>query len=141
MDLNDIPRTEEGHVDCKQDFFGKEANLTVSGQLYAEAFALAFCDTYTFGPTFRAEHSFTARHASEFWMIEPEMAFCDLAGDMEIAEAMVKFIINTVLERCPEEMQFFNQFVDQGLMERLHNFGNDNFISAAATGFAECACY
>lgn len=127
MDLQNIPRTEEGEIDYAQDFFGKEANLTVSGQLYAEVFALAFSDTYTFGPTFRAEHSFTARHASEFWMIEPEMAFCDLGGNMDIAEAMVKYIINAVLERCPEEMQFFNQFIDPGLMGRLENVVSNEF--------------
>ena len=127
LDLGDVPRQEDGQVDYSQDFFGRSANLTVSGQLYAEAFALAFRDVYTFGPTFRAENSYTARHAAEFWMIEPEMAFCDLAGDLEIAEGMVKYIIRTVMERCPEELAFFNQFVDKGLLERLENVVNNDF--------------
>ena len=127
LDLGDVPRQEDGQVDYSQDFFGRSANLTVSGQLYAEAFALAFRDVYTFGPTFRAENSYTARHAAEFWMIEPEMAFCDLAGDLEIAEEMVKYIIRTVMERCPEELAFFNQFVDKGLLERLENVVNNDF--------------
>ena len=127
LDLGDAPRQADGQVDYSQDFFGRSANLTVSGQLYAEAFALAFRDVYTFGPTFRAENSYTARHAAEFWMIEPEMAFCDLAGDLEIAEGMVKYIIRTVMERCPEELAFFNQFVDKGLLERLENVVNNDF--------------
>ena len=127
LDLGDVPRQADGQVDYSQDFFGRSANLTVSGQLYAEAFALAFRDVYTFGPTFRAENSYTARHAAEFWMIEPEMAFCDLAGDLEIAEGMVKYIIRTVMERCPEELAFFNQFVDKGLLERLENVVNNDF--------------
>ena len=127
LDLNDLPRTEDGAVDYTQDFFKKPVHLSGSGQLYGEAFALAFRDIYTFGPTFRAEYSFTARHASEFWMIEPEMAFCDLEGDMEVAEAMVKYIISTVLERCPAEMEFFNKFIDQGLLERLNNVLNNEF--------------
>ena len=127
LDVGDAPRREDGQVDYSQDFFGRSANLTVSGQLYAEAFALAFRDVYTFGPTFRAENSYTARHAAEFWMIEPEMAFCDLAGDLEIAEGMVKYIIRTVMERCPEELAFFNQFVDKGLLERLENVVNNDF--------------
>jgi len=133
LDLNDIPRTEDGKVDYAQDFFGQPVNLTVSGQLYAEVFALAFGDVYTFGPTFRAEKSYTARHAAEFWMIEPEMAFCDLEGNMEIAEAMVKYIIKTVLERCPQEMAFFNQFVDKGLLERLDNVLNNEFARVSYT--------
>ena len=108
-----------GEPDYKQDFFGKRAALTVSGQLNAETYAMAFGNVYTFGPTFRAEHSNTARHAAEFWMIEPEMAFCDLAGDMDIAEAMVKYIINYVSETCADELNFLNQFVDKGLLERL----------------------
>ena len=127
LDLGDVPRQADGQVDYSQDFFGRSANLTVSGQLYAEAFAMAFRDVYTFGPTFRAENSYTARHAAEFWMIEPEMAFCDLAGDLEIAEGMVKYIIRTVMERCPEELAFFNQFVDKGLLERLENVVNNDF--------------
>ena len=127
LDVGDAPRRDDGQVDYSQDFFGRSANLTVSGQLYAEAFALAFRDVYTFGPTFRAENSYTARHAAEFWMIEPEMAFCDLAGDLEIAEGMVKYIIRMVMERCPEELAFFNQFVDKGLLERLENVVNNDF--------------
>lgn len=127
LDLDNLPRDEKGNIDYSQDFFGKKANLTVSGQLEAEIMALAFRNVYTFGPTFRAENSNTARHASEFWMIEPEMAFCDLKGDMEVAEAMIKFIINTVLEECPEEMKFFNSFVDKGLLERLDNIVKNDF--------------
>ena len=127
LDVGDAPRRDDGQVDYSQDFFGRSANLTVSGQLYAEAFALAFRDVYTFGPTFRAENSYTARHAAEFWMIEPEMAFCDRAGDLEIAEGMVKYIIRMVMERCPEELAFFNQFVDKGLLERLENVVNNDF--------------
>lgn len=121
------PLDEQGQVDFGQDFFGRRANLTVSGQLEAEAFALAFRDVYTFGPTFRAENSNTARHAAEFWMIEPEMAFADLQDDMRLAEAMVKHIINYVLEHAPEEMQFCNQFVDQGLLERLQAIVSQEF--------------
>ncbi len=127
LDLENLPRTEDGKVDYSQDFFKKPVHLSGSGQLYGEAFALAFRDIYTFGPTFRAEYSFTARHASEFWMIEPEMAFCDLEGDMDVAEAMVKYIIQTVLDRCPAEMEFFNKFVDKGLLERLDNVLNNEF--------------
>jgi len=127
LDLENLPRTEDGKVDYSQDFFKKPVHLSGSGQLYGEAFALAFRNIYTFGPTFRAEYSFTARHASEFWMIEPEMAFCDLEGDMDVAEAMVKYIIKTVLERCPAEMEFFNKFVDKGLLERLDNVLNNEF--------------
>ena len=127
LDLENLPRTEDGKVDYSQDFFKKPVHLSGSGQLYGEAFALAFRDIYTFGPTFRAEYSFTARHASEFWMIEPEMAFCDLEGDMDVAEAMVKYIIQTVLDRCPAEMEFFNKFVDKGLLERLDNVLHNEF--------------
>ena len=119
LDLNNVPKTEDGQVDYTQDFFGKKTSLTVSGQLNAENFAMAFGDVYTFGPTFRAENSNTQRHAAEFWMIEPEMAFCDLADDMDVAEAMIKHIIRRVLERCPQEIEFFNSFVDKGLKERL----------------------
>ena len=127
LDLENLPRTEDGKVDYSQDFFKKPVHLSGSGQLYGEAFALAFRDIYTFGPTFRAEYSFTARHASEFWMIELEMAFCDLEGDMDVAEAMVKYIIQTVLDRCPAEMEFFNKFVDKGLFDRLHNVLHNEF--------------
>lgn len=127
LDLDNIPRDEDGNIDYSQDFFGKKASLTVSGQLEAEVMALAFRNVYTFGPTFRAENSNTARHASEFWMIEPEMAFCDLEGNMDIAEAMIKYIISYVLEECPEEMQFFNNFVDKGILKRLDNIVNSEF--------------
>ncbi|MBQ9720535.1 MAG: asparagine--tRNA ligase, partial [Oscillospiraceae bacterium] len=127
LDLENLPRTEDGKVDYSKDFFGKSTNLTVSGQLNAENFALAFGDVYTFGPTFRAENSNTQRHAAEFWMIEPEMAFADLDDDLECMESMVKYIINTVLERCPNEMAFFNSFVDKGLLDRLHNVVDNEF--------------
>ena len=127
LDPSDPPRLEDGSVDFSQDFFGKPANLTVSGQLNAENFAMAFGNVYTFGPTFRAENSNTQRHAAEFWMIEPEMAFCDLEGDMNIAEAMIKHIIRTVLDKCPQEMAFFNSFVDKGLLERLEHVANSDF--------------
>jgi len=127
MDLNNIPKTEEGKIDYKEDFFGKETNLTVSGQLAAEAYALAFRNVYTFGPTFRAENSNTARHAAEFWMIEPEIAFADLRDDMELAEDMTKYVINYVMENAPEEMEFFNSFVDKGLLERLNNVVRSDF--------------
>ena len=127
LDINDPPRREDGTVDDSKDFFGKATNLTVSGQLNAENFAMAFGDVYTFGPTFRAEVSYTQRHAAEFWMIEPEMAFADLYDYMDTAEAMVKYIINTVLERCPQEMEFFNSFVDRGLLEKLANVAGNDF--------------
>lgn len=127
LDMENLPRTEDGKVDYSQDFFKKPVHLSGSGQLYGEAFALAFRDIYTFGPTFRAEYSFTPRHASEFWMIEPEMAFCDLEGDMEVAEAMVKYIIQAVLDRCPAEMEFFNTRIDKGLLDRLHNVVDNDF--------------
>ncbi len=127
LDLDNLPRTEDGKVDYSQDFFGKKTNLTVSGQLEAEIFALAFRNVYTFGPTFRAENSNTARHASEFWMIEPEMAFADLNDYLDVAEDMIKYIINYVLENAPEEMQFFNSFVDKGLLARLDNIVNSDF--------------
>jgi len=127
LDLDDLPRTEDGKVDFSKDFFGKSTNLTVSGQLNAENFAMAFGDVYTFGPTFRAENSNTQRHAAEFWMVEPEMAFCDLDGDLECMESMVKYIINTVLDQCPQEMAFFNKFVDKGLLERLNNVASSDF--------------
>ena len=137
LDLDNVPKTEEWKIDYSQDFFGKEANLTVSGQLNAEIMALAFRNVYTFGPTFRAENSYTGRHASEFWMIEPEIAFADLEDNMELAEDMVKYIINYVLEHCPEEMEFFNAFVDKGLLERLHNIVNSDFIRITYTKAVE----
>ena len=127
MDLNDIPRTPQGAVDFSQDFFGKPTSLTVSGQLNGETYAMAFRNIYTFGPTFRAENSNTTRHAAEFWMIEPEMAFADLDDNMCLAEGMLKYIIRFVLEHAPEEMNFFNQFVDKGLLDRLHNVLNSEF--------------
>ena len=127
LDLENPPRTEDGQIDYSKDFFGKKTSLTVSGQLNAENFAMAFGDVYTFGPTFRAEVSYTQRHAAEFWMIEPEMAFADLYDYMDNAEAMVKYVINTVIERCPQEMQFFNSFVDKGLLERLENVVSNEF--------------
>ena len=127
LDLENIPMTKDGKVDCSQDFFGKETNLTVSGQLNGEAYAMAFKNIYTFGPTFRAENSNTTRHAAEFWMIEPEIAFADLKDDMILAEAMLKYIIRYVLEHAPLEMQFFNQFIDKGLLERLENVVNSEF--------------
>ena len=127
LDLKDPPRLPNGEIDYSEDFFGKAANLTVSGQLNAENFAMAFGNVYTFGPTFRAEKSNTQRHAAEFWMIEPEMAFCDLAGDMDVAEGMIKYVINAVLERCPQEMAFFNSFVDKGLIARLQHVASSDF--------------
>lgn len=126
LDLNDVPKGEEG-VDFSQDFFGKSANLTVSGQLQAEAYALAFRNVYTFGPTFRAENSNTARHAAEFWMIEPEMAFADIHKNMDVAEDMLKYVISYVLENAPEEMQFFNSFIDKELLDRLQNVVDSDF--------------
>lgn len=127
IDPANPPLKEDGSVDYSQDFFGKATNLTVSGQLNCENFAMAFGDVYTFGPTFRAENSNTQRHAAEFWMIEPEMAFADLDDDLECMEAMVKYIINTVLEKCPQEMEFFNSFVDKGLKARLENVVSNEF--------------
>ena len=127
LDLENLPKTQEGAVDFSQDFFGKPTSLTVSGQLNGETFALAFRNIYTFGPTFRAENSNTTRHAAEFWMIEPEMAFADLDDNMALAEGMLKYIIRYVLEHAPEEMAFFNQFVDKGLLERLNGVLNSQF--------------
>ena len=127
MDLNNVPKTEDGQVDYSKDFFGKPVNLTVSGQLNVETYAFAFKNVYTFGPTFRAENSNTTRHAAEFWMIEPELCFADLKDDCDVAEAMLKFVINYVLEHCPAEMEFFNQFIDKGLIERLHNVADNEF--------------
>ncbi len=133
LDLNDVPKTDDGKVDYTKDFFGKETNLTVSGQLNGETFAQAFKNIYTFGPTFRAEDSNTTRHAAEFWMIEPEIAFADLEDDMELAESMLKYIINYVLENAPAEMEFFNNFVDKGLIERLHNVVDNDFARVTYT--------
>ena len=133
LDMNDLPKNPDGSIDYSQDFFGKETNLTVSGQLEAEIFALAFRNVYTFGPTFRAENSYTARHASEFWMIEPEFAFAELKDNMDIAEDMIKYIIRYVLENAPEEMQFFNSFIDKGLLERLDNIVNSDFARITYT--------
>ena len=137
LDLNNVPKTADGQVDYSQDFFGKKTSLTVSGQLNAENFAMAFGDVYTFGPTFRAENSNTQRHAAEFWMIEPEMAFCDLAGDMDVAEAMIKHIITRVLERCPDEINFFNSFVDKGLKARLEHVATSDFARVSYTEAVE----
>lgn len=127
MDLANVPQTEDGSVDFSQDFFGKPTNLTVSGQLNVETYAFAFKNVYTFGPTFRAENSNTTRHAAEFWMIEPEMAFADLKDDMVLAESMLKYVIRYVLENAPAEMAFFNQFVDKGLIERLQHVADSDF--------------
>ena len=137
LDPENPPRTEDGAIDFTQDFFGKPANLTVSGQLNAENFAMAFGDVYTFGPTFRAENSNTQRHAAEFWMIEPEMAFCDLAGDMDVAEAMIKYAIQKVMERCPDEINFFNSFVDKGLRQRLEHVASSDFGRVSYTEAVE----
>lgn len=127
LDLNDVPKTEDGKVDYSKDFFKRPVNLTVSGQLEAEAMAMALGKVYTFGPTFRAEKSYDTRHAAEFWMIEPEMAFADLKDDMEVAEAMLKYVISYVMENAPEEMDFLNQFVDKGLKDRLNHVLNAEF--------------
>ena len=127
LDMNNVPKNADGTVDYSKDFFGKETNLTVSGQLNGETYAQAFRNIYTFGPTFRAENSNTTRHAAEFWMIEPEIAFADLKDDMVLAESMLKYIIRYVLEHAPEEMNFFNSFVDKGLLERLNHVLNSDF--------------
>mgnify|MGYP001025223806 FL=1 len=127
LDLEKLPTNENGKIDYTKDFFGKPVNLTVSGQLNGETFATAFGNIYTFGPTFRAENSYTPRHAAEFWMIEPEMAFADIEDNMDMAEAMVKYIIKYVLEQAPEEMEFFNKFIEPGLIERLENIINNEF--------------
>ena len=127
LDMNNIPTDDKGAVDYSQDFFGKETNLTVSGQLNCETFAQAFRNVYTFGPTFRAENSNTTRHAAEFWMIEPECAFADLNDNMDLAEAMLKYVIRYVLENAPEEMNFFNSFIDKGLLDRLNHVLNSEF--------------
>jgi len=127
FDLNDLPRLENGEIDFSEDFFGKSAHLTVSGQLNGETYAHAFKNIYTFGPTFRAENSNTVKHAAEFWMIEPEICFADLEDDMNLAEDMIKYIFSYVLEQCPEEMEFFNNFIDKGLLERLNNVISSDF--------------
>ncbi len=137
LDLKDLPQTEEGDVEFSKDFFGKSTNLTVSGQLNGETYAMAFKNIYTFGPTFRAENSNTTRHAAEFWMIEPEIAFADLQDDMMLAESMLKYIIRYVLENAPEEMQFFNQFVDKGLLERLNHVADSEFAHVTYTEAVE----
>lgn len=137
LDPKNPPLTEAGEVDYTEDFFGKMANLTVSGQLNAEAFAMAFKDVYTFGPTFRAENSNTARHAAEFWMIEPEIAFADLKDNMKLAEDMLKYVISYVMEQAPEEMSFFNQFVDKTLLERLNFIVNSEFKRVTYTEAVE----
>lgn len=133
LEMENLPRTKQGEIDYSKDFFGKETNLTVSGQLNGETYAMAFRNIYTFGPTFRAENSNTTRHAAEFWMIEPEMAFADLEDDMMLAEGMLKYIIRYVLEQAPEEMAFFNQFVDKGLLERLEGVVNSDFAHVTYT--------
>ncbi len=133
FDLTNVPKTEDGHVDYSKDFFGKPAHLTVSGQLNAETYATAFRDVYTFGPTFRAENSNTVKHAAEFWMIEPEICFADLNDDMDLAEEMLKYTFSYVLEHCKEEMKFFNNFVDKGLLERLNNVIHSDFARITYT--------
>ena len=137
LDINNPPRLPDGSVDWSQDFFGKKANLTVSGQLNAENFAMAFGSVYTFGPTFRAENSNTQRHAAEFWMIEPEIAFADLGDDMDLAEDMIRHIIRTVLDKCPDEINFFNSFVDKGLKERLELVAGSEFGRVSYTDAIE----
>ena len=137
LDMENLPMTEEGKVDYTKDFFRKETNLTVSGQLNGETYAMAFKNIYTFGPTFRAENSNTTRHAAEFWMIEPEIAFADLKDDMMLAESMLKYVIRYVLENAPEEMNFFNSFVDKGLLDRLHNVVNSDFARVTYTEAVE----
>lgn len=128
FDLTNIPKTEDGQVDFSKDFFGKPAHLTVSGQLNGETFAEAFRNIYTFGPTFRAENSNTVKHAAEFWMVEPEICFADLKDDMDLAEDMIKYIFQYVLDNCPEEMEFFNNFIDKGLLERLNHVITSDFV-------------
>ena len=137
MDMENVPKTEDGAVDYTQDFFGKETSLTVSGQLNAETYTQAFGNVYTFGPTFRAENSNTTRHAAEFWMLEPEMAFADLEDDMDLAEDMLKYVINYVMENAPEEMNFFNSFVDKGLIDRLTNVATSEFARITYTDAIE----
>jgi asparaginyl-tRNA synthetase len=133
LDMENVPREKDGSIDYSEDFFGKETNLTVSGQLEGETYAMAFRNIYTFGPTFRAENSNTARHAAEFWMVEPEIAFADLNDNMELAEDMLKYIIKYCMENAPEEMEFFNSFVDKGLFDRLNNVVNSDFARITYT--------
>ena len=133
FDLTNIPKTDDGKIDFSKDFFGKSAHLTVSGQLNGETFAEAFRNIYTFGPTFRAENSNTVKHAAEFWMVEPEICFADLADDMDLAEDMIKYIFKYVLDNCPEEMEFFNNFIDKGLLERLNHVINSDFVRISYT--------
>lgn len=133
LDMDDLPTTKDGKVDWSKDFFGKAASLTVSGQLQAENFAMSFGDVYTFGPTFRAENSNTKRHAAEFWMVEPEIAFADLEDDMDLAEAMLKYVITYVMEKCPDELAMLNKFVDKGLIERLAHVANSDFARVTYT--------
>ena len=133
FDLNNVPKKEDGSIDYSKDFFGKPAHLTVSGQLNVETFAFAFRNVYTFGPTFRSENSNTVKHASEFWMIEPEICFADLKDDMDLAEDMIKYIIKYVMENCPEEMNFFNSFIDKGLFDKLNNVINSDFVRISYT--------
>ena len=137
LDMDNPPKTEDGKVDFSKDFFGKPCNLTVSGQLHGEAFALAFRDIYTFGPTFRAENSNTTRHAAEFWMIEPEMAFADLNDYMDNAEAMLKYVLKDVMATCPDELNMLNKFVDKGLIERLNHVANSDFARVTYTEAVE----
>ena len=137
LDMDNVPKTDDGKVDYAQDFFGKQTSLTVSGQLNGETYAQAFRNIYTFGPTFRAENSNTTRHAAEFWMIEPEIAFADLEDDMELAEAMLKYVITYVMENAPEEMKFFNSFVDKGLIDRLENVVSSDFARVTYTEAVE----
>ena len=137
LDMDAVPKTEDGNVDYSKDFFGRSANLTVSGQLSAECYAMAFGNVYTFGPTFRAEKSYTARHAAEFWMIEPEMAFATLKEDMDLARDLIKYTIGYVLENCPADMEFFNNFVDKGLIERLTGIVNADFAHITYTEAVE----
>ena len=133
FDLTNIPKADDGNIDFSKDFFGKPAHLTVSGQLNGETFAEAFRNIYTFGPTFRAENSNTVKHAAEFWMVEPEICFADLADDMDLAEDMIKYIFKYVLDNCPEEMEFFNNFIDKGLLERLNHVINSDFVRISYT--------
>lgn len=133
FDLTNIPKTEDGQIDFSKDFFGKPAHLTVSGQLNGETFAEAFRNIYTFGPTFRAENSNTVKHAAEFWMVEPEICFADLKDDMDLAEDMIKYIFQYVLDNCPEEMEFFNNFIDKGLLERLNHVITSDFVRISYT--------
>ncbi len=137
FDPLDPPKTPDGQVDYSKEFFGSDAKLTVSGQLYAEAFALAMSNVYTFGPTFRAEHSYTPRHAAEFWMIEPEIAFADLEDDMALAEDMIKYVLRYLFEKAPEELAFFDQFIDNGLLKRLRNVAENEFARVSYTRAVE----